>query len=99
MTTTDNLREAVRLLGAYTAGRFDPWDIAGPSKASCRQHVLSVLVNGQNGKNVPRAQCGVNAIRDAFYAIVKPAGDHIAGREKSFRAYCRELLAETPATV
>lgn len=85
----ENTKQAVELLAAYTAGRFDIWMLAGPSKASCRAHVVSALL----GHKVPQSKAGVTAIREAFYAIAKPAGDCIANREDSFVAWCKAQLA------
>jgi hypothetical protein len=39
-----NVKEAIRLLGTYTAGRFDIWMLSGSAKASCRAHVMSTLL-------------------------------------------------------
>lgn len=80
-----NVNEAVRLLGAYTARQFDIWMLAGPAKASVRAHIMSALV----GNRVPQSKSGVNALRDTFYTIAKPAGDCPAVREDSFIAWCR----------
>ncbi len=87
--------QAVKLLSAYTAGRFDIWTIAGPRRASCRAHVMSVLLN----RKTPQAQSGVNAIRDAFYRVAGPAivGDCINAREESFVAWAREVLDDAAA--
>ena len=83
----ENTREAVRLLGVYTAGRFDLWALAGPARASCRAHVASALA----GRKVPQSKAGVTMLRDSFYAIANPDGDHMAGRESSFVAWCKAV--------
>jgi hypothetical protein len=77
-----NEREALRLLGVYTAGRFDVWALAGSQRASCRAHIMSELL----GVKTPQSKAGVNAIRDAFYRVAGDAitGDCIAVREDSF---------------
>jgi hypothetical protein len=80
-----DVRAAVRLLGVYTAGRFDIWVLAGPARASCRAHVASVLA----GHKVPQSKAGVNALRDAFYLHAQPAGDCMAAREDAFRNWAR----------
>jgi hypothetical protein len=72
--------EAIRILGIYTAGRFDIWMLAGSQKASARQHVLSVLL----AKSVPKSKAGVNALRDAFYAAGNITGEYEAQRERNF---------------
>lgn len=84
---TDNVKEAIRLLGVYTAGRFDIWALAGNSKASCRAHINSALT----GRKEPQRTSGVNALRDAFYAALNPAGGCLAAQEKSFRQLCLEI--------
>lgn len=80
------LGEAIRILGIYTAGRFDIWALSGPAKASCRAHVLSTLLN----KSVPKSKAGVNAIRDAFYSACKIEGECPAHRESNFAKFCEE---------
>lgn len=87
--TTENTVNAARLLGQYTAGRFDIWLLAGPSKSTCRQHVMSVLVNGKDGKNLPKSKCGVYAIRDEFYKRIQPEGNCPARREGQFVQWCK----------
>lgn len=85
MSESANTAEAVRLLGVYTAGRFDVWVLAGNAKAGCRAHIMSALL----GRRVPQSKSGVNAMREAFYNLANPAGDCPAAREKSFIAWCR----------
>jgi len=80
-------QEAIRVLGTYTAGRFDIWMLAGSSKASCRAHVMSVL----QGKRVPQSQSGVTAIRSAFYEALSITGECEAHREENFRTACRAI--------
>ncbi len=82
---TPNQREALRLLGVYTAGRFDPWILMGPAKASCRAHIMSVL----QGKRVPQSKAGVTAIKDAFYAIAKPIGNCSAAQDEAFEQWAK----------
>lgn len=91
MKTSDSTRAAVKLLGAYTAGQFTLWSLAGPRRASCRAHVMGAL----HGKKMPQSQSGVTAIRAEFYARLPVSGDCEALREDSFIAICRELAAET----
>lgn len=90
MITAPIPREAIKLLGTYTAGSFDVWALAGPAKASCRAHVMSALM----GQKMPQSKSGVNAIIAAFYSRCSITGDHIAGRDKNFREFCRATLAE-----
>lgn len=83
-----NVQEAIRVLGTYTAGRFDIWMLSGSSKASCRAHVMSIL----QGKRVPQSQSGVTAIRSAFYTALGITGECEAHRQEIFQAVCREAV-------
>lgn len=89
----NNLIEAARLLGVYTAGRFDVWVMAGAAKRKCRQHVMTVLLNGPDGRNVPLAKCGVTAIVREFNERAGIDGSCIAVRETIFRQWCRDNVA------
>jgi hypothetical protein len=84
---TEPTMEAIRLLGIYTAGRFDIWALAGHAKASCRAHVLSVLT----GIKTPQSKAGVNALREAFYLAGGITGDCLAEKEANFLAWIREV--------
>jgi hypothetical protein len=84
----ERLIEAVRLVGVYTAGRFQLWSLAGPAKASCRAHVASVF----HGVKVPQGKAGVNALRDALYPAVGASGACEAVRAEDFAAKCRRLI-------
>ena len=81
----DTTKEALRLLGIYTAGRFDIWALAGDSKASCRAHVMSALV----GKKMPKSKSGVTAITAEFYQRGGIVGSCIAHREDNFRQWAK----------
>lgn len=85
-----NLIEAARLLGVYTAGRFDVWAMAGPAKRKCRQHVMTILVNGPDGRKIPQAKCGVTAIVREFNDRAGIDGSCIAVRETVFRQWCHD---------
>src|SRR5260370_20367475 len=87
-----NLPEAVRLLGVYTAGRFDIWMLSGSAKASCRAHILSILL----GTRVPQSKAGVTALREAFNKHANIEGDCIAAREEKFIAFCKSAAAPEP---
>lgn len=80
---------ALKYLGAYTAGQFDFWMLAGNQKATCRAHVMSELM----GKKMPQSKSGVTALREAFYAIAKPEGNCLAIQEKSFVEWAKQQLA------
>lgn len=79
--------EAVRLLGVYTAGRFDPWDLAGSSKASCRAHVMSALA----GVRVPQSKSGVFAMEAALFAAVVVPRDCKATMTRVFIETCKAM--------
>ena len=79
------LQNAIKLLGTYTAGRYDIWALAGPAKASCRAHIMSELLD----RKTPQSKSGVNAIRAEFERQCGITGNCIAIREDNFRDYCR----------
>ena len=82
---TANQREALRLLGVYTAGRFDIWMLAGNAKAGCRAHIMSELL----GVRTPQSKSGVNTLRDAFNALANAQGECIAQRESNFIGWAK----------
>ncbi len=82
-----NVERAVRLLGVYSAGRFDIWALAGSARGSQRAHVLSALA----GVKVPQSKAGVNAIRSALYEAIGITGECEAHREDSFILHCRSM--------
>lgn len=90
---TPNQSEALRLLGSYTAGRYDFWALAGNCRATSRAHIMSVL----EGKRVPQSKAGVNAMRAAFHAFIVPAGDCIALQDDSFVDMARRINASMAA--
>ena len=81
----ENLKQAVRLLHIYTAGHCNVWQLAGNAKASCRAHIMSVLL----GAKTPQSKSGVNAMREAFYSAAGITGDCEAHREENFRAWVK----------
>lgn len=85
----DNIKAAVQLLGAYTGQSFDIGRLAGPAARSHRAQVLSTL----RGEKIPASNAGINAIREAFFAALAPAGGCLAVQAHDFVAKCRELLA------
>lgn len=86
---SETLQKAIRLLGTYTAGRFDVWMIAGKPKAACRAHVMAALL----GKDkVPQAYAGVNALRDEFYRQASIEGNCEAERQDNFIKFCKEQV-------
>ena len=90
MHTDTKLVDAVRVLGTYTAWRFDLWILAGNQRASCRAHVMSVLM----GQKMPQSKSGVTALRAEFNQRAGITGDCPAHREENFIAFCRELFPE-----
>lgn len=82
------LREALHLLGVYTAGRFDIYGLAGPSRASCRAHVMATLLGLPK---VPQSKCGINALREEFYRRMIIRGECGAVRETTFKTAARGL--------
>lgn len=83
-----NQLEFLRLLGVYTAGRFDVWALAGPAKASCRAHVMSALAMAK----VPQSRAGVTVIWEALRCIVKPEGSCLAVLERDASARASEIV-------
>ena len=85
------LRGACRLLGVYTANRFDVWALAGPARASCRAHIASVLL----GRKVPQAKAGVTMLRDELFTRSGVTGNCLAAREEAFIRLCLEWFGKT----
>lgn len=94
MATQRSILAATKLLGIYTADHFDFWMLAGPSKASCRAHILSVLED----KRIPQRLAGVTALQDSFFAIAKPAGNCMAAKDQSFVAWARATITNGVAS-
>jgi hypothetical protein len=86
--STNGIMEAIRLLGAYTAGRFDIWMLSGSQKASCRAHLMSTLL----GVKTPQSKSGVTALREAFYRAGNITGDCLAAKEENFLKWVREEM-------
>lgn len=61
----------IRLLGAYTAHSFDPYQLAGTHKASVRAHIMSELA----GVRVPQSKSGVTALRAALCSALNVADE------------------------
>ena len=74
---TNELR-ALQLLAVATRNHFDIWLIAGASNAKLRALLMSEL----RGTKQTQAQSGVNAMRDAFYALANVDGDCLAAKTK-----------------
>lgn len=88
ITITENLREAIRLYGVYTAWQFTDFHLLGSAKASCRAHIMSALA----GKRVPQSKSGINAMREALWPLMGVTGDCLAAREDDFIIRARGIL-------
>ena len=78
---TNHQREALRLLGAYTGGRFDIWLLAGGSfNAQSRAIIMSALA----GVRVPQSRAGVNAMWRAFIEMAGTGGGCLAEQHDNF---------------
>ena len=84
-----NQLKALQLLKALTRDRFDIWMLAGSSNARLRAALMSELT----GSKVPQSKSGVNAIRDAFYAVGNISGDCLYEQENNFIAWARQQTA------
>ena len=89
-----NLPKAIALLGEYTDGRYNVWDLTGPANAAFRVRLMCVLTGKEK---MPKSAAGVTALQAAFYAEVQPQGNCPVVRERVFAAYCRTVdCEETP---
>jgi hypothetical protein len=84
---TSNEREGLRLVGVYTADKFRLWALAGPSKATCRVHIMSAIL----GRKAKRAECGVFAIQSVFQALL-PSSECRASWDDKFAMWARAEL-------
>lgn len=82
----DRTKEALRLLGIYTAGRYDIYALAGNAKAGCRTHIMSVL----HGKRMPQSKSGITTMKNEFYLRAKIADGCGAEREHNFRQWAKD---------
>jgi len=85
----ESILKALRSFSTYSAGRFDVYSLAGDSKAKARQQVMSELM----GAKVPRAKCGINAIKEEFQRRLGVTGATIAEREGNMIKKARAVLA------
>lgn len=72
-----NTREAIALFGELTSGFYDAYRLAGSSQSTNRQRIMTIAY----GRKIPKANCGVNVIREWFFDAVKPDGECLAARE------------------
>jgi len=87
-TLTPNQIEAVRLLGVYTAGRFDAYILSGSAKASCRAHVMGTLV----GAKVPQSKAGVTVLRERMWALAGVPETCHATKDTNFYNWAKEIV-------
>ncbi len=95
ITLTANQLEALRVLAVYTTRSekygpsMDAWDLAGPQKASCRAHVMALLMGVPK---CPQSKAGVNAIRSKLYEMLAINGGCEAERETTFKSAAKGIL-------
>ena len=77
--------KARKLLGIYTAGSMDVWQLSGSQKQTCRTHVMTALL----GREASKKESGVNALRDALCEAAGIVGGTTADREVLLRAWGR----------
>lgn len=58
-------REALRLLGEFTGGRYDIGMLAGPASVKRRQKIMSVL----DGVSVPQKSAGISILTQRFIVM------------------------------
>lgn len=85
---TAKQRDALEMMKAATRGSFDAFDLMGPAMATRRQEIMSAL----SGAKLPKAQCGVNALRDRLYQQFQIAGDCPSNRLDAFRAFAETAI-------
>jgi hypothetical protein len=88
-TISENTVEALKLVKTYAGGRFHIWNLAGNAKASCRAHIMSVLL----GVKMPQIKAGMTAMAAALLDAVGAAGDCPAARESDFAAKAQAIIA------
>lgn len=86
---TENQIRALKLLDTATHGRFDFWMLSGDSNGAKRAEIMTAF----NGVKTPKGKAGVNAMRNAFYAVANPAGDCEAARQPAFAEWARKVLS------
>ena len=80
--------EALKLLGVYSGNSFDVWRLAGPAKASCRAHIMSIF----NDKRTPQSKSGVTVLRSSLWGLFNLSGNCQARRETDFINKAKTLL-------
>ena len=87
---TQNIPEAVRLLGVYTAGSFNVWDLSGSQKSSCRAHIMSHLLKGNMRPGVPHLQTVLFKV-----AGIKPRRREMdVDAEKKLIQWCQDIESQ-----
>lgn len=79
--------EAIRLLGYYTRGCYRIYELAGPSNMEKRFHIMSELF----GRKAKQSECGVHAMRKAFYDGLGIKADTLRGQEIELTTKCQAV--------
>lgn len=61
----------------------DCYRLAGDHNSSARQAFMLALT----GQKLPKAKCGITVIQQTVFALVQPAGDCLAARERNLEAF------------
>ena len=72
--------QAIETLGKRTREWFDVLDLCGRQHVHLRQDLMLLLT----GNRPVQSKAGVNALRDAFFDIVKPEGNCYAAQKENF---------------
>lgn len=95
ITLSASQREALRILAVYTTRSekygptMDVWDLAGPQKASCRAHVMALLLGVPK---CPQSKAGVTAIRSKLYEMLNVEGCCEAERVQTLKSAAKGIL-------
>jgi hypothetical protein len=81
--------EALKLIRDFTRWHFNfTQRLTGNHRRKQRQMILSVLL----GRKVTTAQCGINVLRKEVYAAFGVKEDCLAGQEREFVNWAKELF-------
>lgn len=89
---TQWLVSAIRELGENTRGYFDVLDLCGPRFVKLRQRMMTLILHGPESKLLPQSQCGVNALRRAFWDRVGCGLGCLHEKQETFAARCRNYI-------
>lgn len=90
--------KALRLLDINTRGSFDVYRLAGDAASSDRQNIMQTLT----GNKMPKAKCGVTAMREQFMQLARDHGANdalenascFAARDDVFADWARNQIAK-----